>query len=64
MERELLERGLAIIEHTSTGLPPADRERLRAQAEAMSLDDLAQFALDELEKLKDVLATSEQQAGA
>jgi len=63
-ERELLEQGLAITEHPDTGLPPADRERLKAQAEAMSLDDLAQFAQGELEKLKDILGAAEQQAGA
>ena len=36
----------------------------KAEGEAMSLDDLAQFALDELEKQKDVLGAAEQHAGA
>lgn len=51
MERELLEQGLAFIEHPETGLPTAERERLKAQAESMSLDELAEYALDALGKL-------------
>jgi hypothetical protein len=64
MERGLVEQGLAIIEHPDTGLPPAERERLKAQAEAMSLDDIARFTQGEVEKLKDILGSADQQAGA
>jgi len=63
LERELLEQGLASIEHPDTGLAVDERQRLMAQAETMSLDDLAQFAQDELEKLKDIVGAAEEQAG-
>lgn len=56
-----LHEGLAIIEHPRTGLPSAERERSRAQAEAMAFDDLAQFALNELENLKEMPGTGLQQ---
>jgi len=59
MEGKPLRSGLAIIEHPGTGLPSDERERLKTQAEAMSIDELAQFALDELEKLKDILGTGQ-----
>jgi len=48
MERSLLEQGIAIVEHPETGLPPAKREQLKAQAETMSLDELTEFAREEL----------------
>jgi len=60
----LRNHGLVTFEHPDTGLPPAERERLQAQAEAMSLEDLAQFALGDPEKLKDTLGAVVQRAGA
>jgi len=58
-ERELLERALEMIEHPDTGLAPAEREQLKALAEAMSLDELAEFALAALAELKDIPQESE-----
>lgn len=57
-EQAILDLGLAILEHPETGLPADARARLKAQAEAMSLDELAQLALSELEKLKEHLAAT------
>jgi predicted ATPase/class 3 adenylate cyclase/tetratricopeptide (TPR) repeat protein len=78
IEGELLAQGLAVI--GSAGFQPADNEcmqdacptsllptelsRLQAQAEAISLDGLAQFALDELEQLRDVLGPDDKLSGA
>ena len=64
LERGLLEQGLAIIEHPGTGLPVHEHQRLKAQAQATPLEDLARFAQGELEKLKGVFGAAEQQAGA
>lgn len=63
-ERELLEQCLAVIEHPATGLPPAERIRTKAQAEAMPLDDLAEFVQSELGKLQDVSPETGHQANA
>lgn len=46
-----LEQALSIIEHPETGLPAEERIRLKAQAEAMSPDELGEFAQAELDKL-------------
>jgi len=48
----LLKESVAIIEHPETGLPVSERERLKAQAEAMTLDELAEYAQDALKKLE------------
>lgn len=47
-----------------TGLTVDERARLHAQAEAMSLGELAQYALHALEQLKGMLDASAQQAHA
>jgi predicted ATPase/class 3 adenylate cyclase len=52
LERQLLEQGLAAIEHPETGLPAAERERLKSQAAAMSPDELAKFAQQALAELE------------
>jgi len=64
MERGLLEQGLATIDRASAGLPPAELERVKAQPEVMTLGELAQFALDELEELNAISDAAKQQADA
>jgi hypothetical protein len=66
LDRDFSSRGQALVEHPEAGLPSAECEQLKAQAEAMSLDQLTEFALAELAKLKNELqqAEADQQAGA
>jgi hypothetical protein len=59
LECELLEQAKEMIEHPETGLAIEEREKLEARAEAMSLDELAEFALTALAELKDTLPEGE-----
>ena len=51
IEGTFLEQGLSIIEHPDTGLPPAERQRLKVQAEALSADELAEYTQKALKKV-------------
>lgn len=55
IELGLMEKGIAVLEHPETGLPPTEREHLKVRAESMSLDELSDMALAELDKLKAAL---------
>ncbi len=50
--RQAQEADLAAIENPDSGMAPDERARLKAQAEAMSIDELAQYALEALGKLE------------
>jgi tetratricopeptide (TPR) repeat protein len=47
-----LARGLAVIEQPETGLPVEERARLKTEAEALSLDELVEFAQQALGRLE------------
>lgn len=52
LEQQLLQEGLAAIEHPESGLSADERERLKAKAAGMTLDELADYARGALEQLE------------
>jgi hypothetical protein len=63
-ESELLEHGLAAVNHPHTGLAAEELTDLVTRAQALSPDELVQFTLDSLAELNAATGPDAVQAGS